>query len=111
MALTAPIAASSSGDNTVVAGETGVKYRVIGWLLSFSGTVNAKWKSGASTDKTGLYYGVAGAQAPSPDLPASAGNIPTGQFVTDTSDALVLNLSGAVAVGGHVVYEKLRASQ
>lgn len=110
MATTVAIAASSSGDNTVVVAASGFKFRVIAFVLSFSGSVNAKWKSGASTDKTGLMYGAAAAQVPSPALPPAAGNIPGAQFVTDAGEALVLNLSGATAVGGYVVYEKIPAS-
>jgi hypothetical protein len=44
-AQTAPITASSSGDNVVVAATTGYAVRVIGYLLSFSGSVNAQWMS------------------------------------------------------------------
>jgi hypothetical protein len=110
MALTATIAASASGANQVVAGAAGYKFRVIAFLLSFSGTVNAKWQSG-STDKTGLVYGTAAALARSPDLPSLPSGIPIGQFVTDPGDDLNLNLSGNVAVGGWVRYEKIGASQ
>lgn len=108
--LVAPIAASASGDNLVVAAAAGYKYRVLGFLLSFGGTVNAKWRSGAN-DLTGLVYGVLGAQATSPQLPAGAGAIPQPLFVTNPGEALNLNLSGGVGVGGLVLYEKLAAGQ
>jgi hypothetical protein len=93
----AAIAASSSGDNTVVAAVTSKKIRVLRWDLAANGNVNAKWKSGASTDKTGLYYltqyaGVGGSYCP------------VGLFETAAGEALVLNLSGAVAVGGVLTY-------
>jgi hypothetical protein len=93
----AAIAASSSGDNTVVAAVTSKKIRVLRWDLTGNGNVNAKWKSGASTDKTGLYY-----------LTQYAGcggsYCPVGLFETAAGEALVLNLSGAVAVGGVLTY-------
>lgn len=109
--LTAPITASAAGATAIVAGATGCKYRVIGFLLSFGGTVNAKWQSG-STDLTGEIYGVAGAQAVSPALPqANHATGPASQFTTNPGDDLVLNLSGNVAVGGYVVYERISASQ
>lgn len=109
MSLVAAIAASSSGANAVVAAASGIKYRVLGFVLSFSGTVNAKWQSG-STDRTGLFYGVANVVVASPALPvADRQTRPTAQFETSAGEALTLNLSGAVAVGGYVVYERLPA--
>lgn len=94
---TAAIAASSSGSNTVVAAPTDGRYiSVLGWTKSANGTVNAKWQS-ASTDKTGLYYMN---QFASVSVPISG----EAQFDCAANEPLVLNLSGAVAVGGHVKY-------
>lgn len=92
----AKIDCSSSGDNTIVALVASTKIRVVSYVLSASAAVNAKWKSGASTDKSGLIYMDAkgGAQASHQD----------GLLETAAGEALVLNLSGAVAVGGHVAY-------
>lgn len=101
---TAAIAASSSGDNTVVPAVAGKRIRVIAGHLSFSGNVNAKWKSGASTDLTGLYYGAAATQVPLAATPEGVGGMRF-HFETAQGEALVLNLSGATAVGGHVAYE------
>lgn len=93
----AVITASSSGDNTVVAAVTSKKIRVVRFSLSANGTVNAKWKSGSGTDLTGLFYMVANGGA--------GGNYtPVGLFETGSNTALVLNLSGAVAVGGMLTY-------
>lgn len=95
------IAASSSGDNVVVAAVTGKKIQVIAFYLVASGTVNAKWRSG-TTDIGGLMYDVA-----SSGIMVSAIN-PDGRrpwHETAAGQALNLNLSGAVAVGGQVVYE------
>lgn len=113
MALTAAIAASASGDNAVVAAPgTGKRIRVLSWILSFSGTVNAKWKSGASTDLTGLFYGsaTAGVAFSAESPPPGPGNSPVPQFRCAENEALNLNLSGAVAVGGYVLYEIVPAS-
>lgn len=102
--LTAPIAASSSGDNSIVSGVAGFAIRVIGYVLSFSGTVNAKWMSdtgGGAVALSGLLYGVADTQVVAPATDQTA----RGWFQTASGKALNLNLSGAVAVGGHVVYE------
>ena len=107
--LTAPIAAALNGSNEIIAAPpAGYKFRVIAFVLSFSGTVNAKFQS-ASTDLSGLIYGILGTQSPSPTLPRSiAGPMP--QFTTAPGEALNLNLSGATAVGGFVAYEKIPAS-
>jgi|SRR4051812_26209830 hypothetical protein len=102
MGLSAPISASSSGDNTVVAGVTGKSIAVESYEISASAAVNAKWKDG-STDKTGLLYmAAAGSQ-----VDASAADLEAGEdelWVGTAGQALVLNLSGAVAVGGLVTY-------
>jgi cell wall-associated NlpC family hydrolase len=95
----AAISASSNGNNTVVAAVTSKKIRVLAWNLMGAGAVNAKWQSGASgTDLTGLYY-----------VAAAGGGIsvpfnPLGWFETASGTLLNLNLSGAVAVGGNLVY-------
>ena len=60
--------------------------------------VNAKWKDGASTDLTGdNNLGIREGYAPSVTPPA---------FLLETSagNALILNLSAAVAVDGWVAY-------
>jgi len=92
----APISAASSGNNEIVAAVTGKKIRVLSYHLSSGGTVNAKWRS-ANTDKSGLIYTVAGSQVP-------VAFSPLGHLETVAGEALNLNLSGAVAVGGHLVY-------
>ncbi len=95
----AAIAASSSGNNTLVAAVTSKKVRVLAYSLIGNGAVNAKFQSGASgTDLTGLKY-----------IAAAGGGIcapfnPVGWFETGSNTLLNLNLSGAVAVGGELVY-------
>lgn len=98
----AKIAASSSGDNTLVAAVTSKKIRVLAYKLSGAGAVNAKFQSGASgTDLTGLTYIAA----------AGGGQVapfnPVGWFETAAGALLNLNLSGAVAVGGELVYVEI----
>jgi hypothetical protein len=97
---TAPVAAASSGDNTLVAAVAAKKIRVHGYELSAARAVNAKFRSGA-TDITGLFtLAAAGASADAQERTAD----PDGLFETATGAALVLNLSGAVAVAGFVDY-------
>lgn len=92
----APIQASSAGDNTIVAANASKSFRVISYVISASGAVNAKWKRG-STDVSGLLYMDAKGGA-------VANEAQKGHFETNINEALILNLSGAVAVGGHITY-------
>ncbi len=98
----ASIAASSMGGDTgnlVVALSSQKKVRVLAANLIAAGTVDVKWQTVASTnaDVTGLAY-----------LVANAGYVlpynPVGWFQTLSSEALHLNLSASVAVGGHLTY-------
>jgi hypothetical protein len=93
----ATIAVSASGSNQIVAAVTSKKIRVIHWDLTPNAAVNAKWQS-AANDKTGLYY-----MANQGNGHARGFN-PVGWFETNAGEALNLNLSGAVAVGGVVGY-------
>lgn len=95
----AAIAASISGNNTLVLAVASKKIRVLAYNLIGSAAVNAKFQSGAGgTDLTGLKY-----------IAAAGGGIcapfnPVGWFETASNTLLNLNLSGAVAVGGELVY-------
>lgn len=94
----AAIAASSSGNNTLVAAVTSKKIRVLALYLVSNGTVNVKFQSGAGgTDLTGLAY-----------LVANTGFVlpynPVGWFETAVTTLLNANLSAAIAVGGSLVY-------
>lgn len=93
----ASIAVSSSGDNSIVALVATKKIRVLSLKLTANGAVNAKWRSN-TTDKTGLSYFAAAGDGEV--LPFNQ----CGWFETAAGEALNLNLSGAVAVGGHISY-------
>ena len=94
----ATVVASASGATTVVAAVTGKKIRVLALEVLANAAVNVKWQSAtAPTDKTGLAY-----------LAPNGGYVlpfnPVGWFETIAGEALSINLSGAVAVGGSLVY-------
>lgn len=94
----ATITASSSGATTIVAAVTSKKIRVLSWTLVCNAAVNTKWQSHVTpTDKTGLHYFAANGGI---SVPFS----PVGHFETVAGEALDINLSGAVAVGGSLVY-------
>jgi hypothetical protein len=92
----AVISASSSGANAIVSAVTDKKIRVLGYNFISNGDVNAKWQS-ATTDKTGLKY-------LTQYTGLVAGFNPLGWFETASNEALNLNLSAAIAVGGEIVY-------
>lgn len=99
----ATVAASTSGNNTLVAAVATRRFRVLAVFLSGAGAVNAKFQAGAGgTDLTGLLYvAAAGGQLV---LPYN----PVGWFETPAVNTLLnLNLSGAVAVGGVVLYQEI----
>jgi hypothetical protein len=96
----ASIAVSSSGNNAVVAAVTGKSIVVMQYWLSANAAVNAKWQddgAGTPTDLTGLLYADAKGGVTCPFSPG-------GIFTTRSGKSLDLNLSGAQAVGGSVVY-------
>jgi len=98
----AKIDASASGDNQVVAAVAGKRIRVISYTLITSAAVTAKWRS-ASTDITGgMAFAANGGSEPSVSILSPGGIF--GLFQTEPGEALNLNLSSAVAVGGHLVY-------
>lgn len=96
---TAPVSASSSGDNTIVAAVTSRRIKVIAFLMQAVGTtVTAKWKDGASVDLTGgLLFNAREGVTASVDAPSWL-------FATTAGNALVLNLDAAQAVTGFVTY-------
>jgi hypothetical protein len=96
--LFATIVASSSGVTNVLALVGGKRIRVLALQLTANGAVNVKWQSHVTpTDLTGLAY-----------LAANGGYVlpynPLGWFQTVSGEALDINLSGAVAVGGCLTY-------
>lgn len=95
----AAISASTSGSgNNVVAAVNTKKIRVVSYDFVVAGAVNVKFQSGGSTDLTGLYtFGAAG------DGKVNNFN-PVGWMETVAGEALTLNLSGAVLVGGCIQY-------
>ena len=97
---TADIVASSLGATEVVAAVAGKKIRVLGFHYTVNAAVNVKFQS-ATTDITGLGYH--GAQGEGMARDAGFGFL----FETAAGAALNINLSGAVAVGGHLTYAEV----
>ena len=88
------LTASSSGATTLVAAVTGKTIYVVACAMTSNGTVNVKWQSHVTpTDESGLFYEIANTGYV---LPFN----PTGWFHTKSGEALDINLSASVAVGG-----------
>lgn len=96
----AKVDTSTSGDNTIVAAEAGRKIKLLSYVLVADGAVFVRWKSGASTNLSGRLSLAANGGAVAPPANPDAGP----WLETSAGEALVLNLSGAVEVGGHISY-------
>lgn len=100
----AKIDTATSGDNTIVAAIPNREIRVINYTTIASGDVAIRWKSGASTALSGaMALAANGGAAPSGTGQSPSGHI--GLFETAPGEALVLNLSAAVQVSGHLAYQ------
>lgn len=96
----AVIDVTSSGNNVVVAAVPGKRILVMAYNYVSNGAVNVHWRS-ASTPISGPMYMDA----------ASKGKVcpynPKGWCRTAVGEALNLNLSAAVAVGGEITYAEI----
>lgn len=93
----APISVSTSGDNTIVVAVAGFRVRVVRYSFKVAAAVNVTWKSSVAGALTGpLVCSAAG--------DGIAEREPAGIVQTAIGEALVLNLSGGVSVGGSVTY-------
>lgn len=95
---TAAVTASASGATQIVAAVTGKRIRVLSYTYRVNGAVNVKWQS-ATTDLTGLSYNGAAGEGEAPSAPPGMY-----LFQTAVAAALNINLSAAIAVGGHIQY-------
>lgn len=96
--LYASIDCSSSGDNTIVGADATHKITVVSYLLVVTSAVSVRWKSGAGTNKSGAVPIAANGGV------AIAGSAQSPLLETAVNAALVLNLSGATQVSGHLSY-------
>jgi hypothetical protein len=84
--------------NEIVAATSGKRIRVVAYNYVVNDAVNVAWRSGSTTVIGGLgYWGEQGRGK-------VCGYNPVGWMQTAAGEALNIHLSGAVAVGGEVVY-------
>lgn len=90
------VSLTSSGDTTVLAGVAGKKIILLGYTVVCGGATTLTWKSGASTAISGgMPFAANGGAAP---------DSVWGICETAYGEALVLNSTANVAVGGTVAY-------
>jgi len=93
----AAISTAASGDNTIVAAVAGKKLRVVKYTIVTASGVSAKFRTSSGAD-------LSGAMALAANSGVGGAYCPVGLLETAAGDALVLNLSGAVPVAGHLTY-------
>ena len=97
--LYAAVSASGSGANILVAAVAARRICVCNYLIVAAGAVGVKWVRG-STDISGVMQVAATGGVASPVASPGLGPL----FKTGVNEDLVLNLSAAVSVGGHLSY-------
>ena len=95
---TEAISDANAGNNTIVAAVAGVRLKVYAIHFNVSGNVNMIWVDGTVGDLTGdmnfnTREGYTNAVTP-----------PAFLLATTAGEALIMNLSGAVAVDGWIAY-------
>ncbi len=98
----AVVNASASGLNTVVAAVANKRIRVLSYVFIAAGDVTVTWQSASTAISGPMALAANGGAAPSAGQSVPAGLI--GQFETNQGEALTMNLSAAIAVGGHLTY-------
>lgn len=95
----ASISCAAAGDNTILAAVAGKTIRVLEYVLNVAGAVTVKFTSGAAGTA------LSGAMALAANGGIGGAFCPVGLFqALAPNTALVLNLSAAVQVSGHLVY-------
>lgn len=104
MAKTVALNATSDGDNTVVAAQSGKKIRVKGYVLNVNAAGTVQWKSGASTALSGPMKLVDSGGVSAPICGPKDGY----WFQTASGEALVITTAVGVDALGHVTYEVIQ---
>lgn len=100
-----PINATSAGDNVVLAGSVypNMCYMVVSYTLLTDANVTITWKSDSTALSGPMPILASGGIATTSNFLAGAIGSPIGLFKTlQSNDDLILNLSGAANVGGHI---------
>jgi len=99
---TAIIDTATSGDNVILTGIPGKRFRVYGYILFSSQNNYFIWKSGSTALSGQLHMAASSSAAIHLGDNWPAGGMPVLQ--TEVGENLVLYLNGAHNVGGHLTY-------
>lgn len=102
----AAITASASGNTVVITAVAGKKIRILDYLLTTNAAVNVTWKSSGGSSISGILYLGTNAVVTAVGGYQLAGGL-FGLFETLPDEGLTINLSGSVAVGGHITYSEV----
>jgi len=91
------ISVSASGNTELVAAVSGRRMRVLTYTIVVESAVDVRFGSGSSAITGAMTFGVEAEGV-------SAAWAPGGHFQTVAGEALVINLSAAVVVRGHLSY-------
>lgn len=96
-----PVTASASGDSQLIAAQTDKRIHVVALAIVAAGAVAVKFRS-AGNDISGVFaLGANGGLV----LPFPTDAFPEiSWFATNKNEALQVNLGGAVAIGGQLLY-------
>ena len=101
----AKIELTAAGNGTILAGIAGKRFRVLTYLACSTVDVLMTWKSGSTALSGPMAVG-----AYSNIVDGNADSLPSGIIgVLETAEGedLVLSLSGASSVGGHLTYQEV----
>lgn len=99
----AVINTASSGNNTLVAGVTSRRIKVVNYVLVAAGALTIQFLDG-STALTGAMSLITGVPLSSPSAPVNFSNGQEALFQTSMGNALVLALSAGTQVSGHLSF-------
>ena len=94
---------ASSGDTTIVPAIAGMRIRVVGYTAFAAGAVVVTWKSASTALSGPMTIGGSGGLSVAQNQTTEQSEF--GIIQTAPGEALVLGLSAAVQVGGHINYK------
>ena len=100
------ISLSTLGDTTIVPAIAGYRVRILGYVIAAAGTVSVQFKSGSNVI-SGPMAMIAGSNITTHPS-ANTDQSEMGVVQTNPDEAFIINLSVAVAVGGHINYKYVK---
>lgn len=99
---TAAISTTAAGDTVILTGTPGKRIRVLAYIVAISNNNHIQWKSGATAISGEMHMSGGSSMAIHMGDNWPGGGLPV--LITEPGESLVLNVGGAVTVGGHLTY-------